>query len=210
MLFYGALRSLGVDVDVRHPDDDLSGYKVVVAPAIQLVGPERAANLARAAERARLVVGPRTGYRTPTGRVHEDGQPGPLRHTLGCSLLNFDALRPGLTVHAGGHRVETWAESYRQTGGSAETIYDDGPLAGQPAVVLHGNARTIGAWSPTLVAEVLIRALTEAGVPVTPVPDGVRIARRGDLVVRMNFNETPLTLPDGAALGPVSFDVRTR
>ena len=27
MLFYQALRSLGVDVDVRHPDADLSGYR---------------------------------------------------------------------------------------------------------------------------------------------------------------------------------------
>src|SRR3712207_6899103 len=26
-----------------------------------------------------LVFGPRTAYRTPTGRVHEEGQPGPLR-----------------------------------------------------------------------------------------------------------------------------------
>ena len=33
MLFYSALRSLGVDVDIRHPDHDLSGYDVIVAPA---------------------------------------------------------------------------------------------------------------------------------------------------------------------------------
>ena len=26
MLFYGVLRSLGVDVDIRHADHDLSGY----------------------------------------------------------------------------------------------------------------------------------------------------------------------------------------
>src|SRR4051812_24372767 len=38
MLFYTALRELGVDVDVRHPDHDLSGYDLVVAPAIQLMG----------------------------------------------------------------------------------------------------------------------------------------------------------------------------
>ena len=32
MLFYTALRSLGVDVDVRHPDHDLSGAPRTVVP----------------------------------------------------------------------------------------------------------------------------------------------------------------------------------
>jgi beta-galactosidase len=213
MLFYGALRGLGVDVDVRHPDDDLSGYKLVVAPALQIVGPERAANVARVAQEAILVVGPRTAYRTPTGRVHEDGQPGPLRPTLGCSLLNFDSLRPGLTVRAapGDHVVATWAESYRVVAPEAQTLvaYDDGPLAGQAAVVRNGNAVTIGAWSASLIGQVLAELLTEAGIAVTPLPDGVRIARRGNLVTRLNFTQDSVTLPDGSELGPVSFDIRS-
>ena len=78
----------------------------------------------------------------------------------------------------------------------------------QAAVVRHGNTRTIGAWSPPLITEVLARTLTEAGVAITALPDGVRIARRGDLVIRMNFNQHPVAMPDGTELGPVSFDVR--
>src|SRR5690606_35456929 len=111
MLFYSALRSLGIDVDIRHPDHDLSGYALIVAPALQLMGKERADHLASYANETRLVFGPRTAYRTPTGRVQEDGQPGPLRDLVGQRLLNFDGLRPGLFVHAGGCEVETWAES---------------------------------------------------------------------------------------------------
>ena len=38
MLFYSALRELGVDVDVRHPEHDLVGYDLIVTPALQLVG----------------------------------------------------------------------------------------------------------------------------------------------------------------------------
>ena len=101
MLFYQVLRSLGVDVDVRHADADLSGYSLIVAPALQLMGDERARHLTEAASTARLVFGPRTAYRTPTGRVHEDGQPGPLRDYAGLHLLNFDGLRPGLGVQVG-------------------------------------------------------------------------------------------------------------
>jgi beta-galactosidase len=207
MLFYGALRGLGVDVDVRHPDHDLTGYAVVVAPALQMVGAERAAHLTATAAGAALVVGPRTAYRTPTGMVHDDGQPGPLRELLGCTLRNFDGLRPGLTVRVGEHVVETWAEGYGLVGGEATHRYADGPLAGEAAVVRHGNATTIGAWSAGVVGEVLAGVLAERGVPTTPLPEGVRLARRGGSVTAMNFNEAPATLRDGTTLGAVSFEV---
>jgi beta-galactosidase len=208
MLFYAALRSLGVDVDIRHPDHDLTGYDVIVAPALQLMGEERARQLASYADASRLLFGPRTAYRTPTGRVHEDGQPGPLRDLVGHRLLNFDGMRPGLTVHVGGHVVETWAESYDPIDAEVLVTYDDGPLAGQAAVVRKGNAISVGAWSQTLLASLLTQVLTEAGVPVTPLPEGVRVSRRGDTEIWMNFNQEPATLPDGATIGPVSFELR--
>ncbi|HEY7036756.1 MAG TPA: beta-galactosidase [Thermomicrobiales bacterium] len=208
MLFYGGLRALGVDVDIRHPDHDLSGYDVIVAPALQLMGEDRARHLASYAAMSRLVFGPRTAYRTPTGRVHEDGQPGPLRGLVGHRLLNFDGMRPGLTVRAGGHLVETWAESYEPAGAEVLVTYDDGPLTGQAAVTRHGNAFSVGAWSETLLGSVLAQVLTEAGVAVTPLPEGVRVSRRGGSEVWMNFNPEPATLPDGATIGPVSFRFR--
>jgi beta-galactosidase len=208
MVFYSALRSLGVDVDVRHPEHDLSGYDVIVAPALQIVGEERAAHLARAAEQALFLAGPRTAYRTPTGRVHEDGQPGPLRPLLGCTLRNVDAMRPGLTCHAAGHEVGIWAESYSLQGGEALIRYDDGPQAGEAAVVRHGNAVTLGAWSPPLIRQVLGSLLAERGTPHALLPDGVRVSRRGATEVWMNFNEFGVTLDDGQELGPVSWHVR--
>ncbi len=208
MLFYQALRALGVDVDIRHPDMDLSGYAVIVAPALQLMSAERAERLARYASTARMVFGPRTAYRTPTGRVHEDGQPGPLRPLLGCSLLNFDGMRDGLVVHVGQHEVRHWAENYRLTTGIASHRYTDGPLAGTAAVVQNGTVTTIGAWSPSVINEILRQVLTEAGVPIIFLPEGVRIARRGNYDVWFNFNPHPVILPDGSELGPVSFDIR--
>ena len=210
MLFYSALRSLGIDVDIRHPDSDLSGYQLVVAPALQLMSQERARHLAEVGRSARLVFGPRTAYRTPTGRVHEDGQPGPLRDLLGLRLLNFDGMRPGLNTHVGTHLVETWAESYEPSGGEVVHTYADGPLTGQAAVVRHGNVTIIGAWSSPLVTEVLAGLLAELQIPTVDLPDGVRVARRGDITTWMNFNLEPANLPDGTSLGPVSFELRTR
>ena len=212
LLFYGALRGLGVDVAIRHPDHDLApdDYRLVVAPALQVVGPERAARLAEVAERSLLLLGPRTAFRTPTGRVHEDGQPGPLRPLAGYDLLQFDGIRPDLDdTRVGPHPVDIWAESYRPHPGTATLhAYTAGPLAGEAAVVRKGSVVALGAWSPSLVTEVLTNLLAEAGVPTVALPEGVRVSRRGNLALWSNFNQADATLPDGSRLGPVSFEVR--
>jgi beta-galactosidase len=118
-------------------------------------------------------------------------------------------MRPGLAVQVGEHAVETWAESYEPLGGAATHTYADGPLAGQAAVVRHGNVITVGAWSASLVKEILGGLLAELEIPTTELPDGVRVARRGAVTTWMNFNLEPVTLADGTALGPVSFQLRT-
>jgi hypothetical protein len=51
--------------------------------------------------------------------------------------------------------------------------------------------------------------LGELDIPTTELPDGVRVARRGDITTWMNFNLEPVTLADSTALGPVSFQQRT-
>jgi beta-galactosidase len=155
-----------------------------------------------------LIFGPRTAYRTPTGRVHEVGQPGPLRDLLGLLLLNFDGIPDGARVGIGRHAATIWAEGYRATSGTATQHYDDGPLAGQAAVIRNGTATTIGAWSATLIAEVLEDALQRAGIGTMTLPDGVRVSRRGSHEVWQNFNTDVAATPDGARIAPVSFLIR--
>jgi beta-galactosidase len=205
MLFYSALRSLGVNVDIRHPDSDLTGYRVIVAPAVQLMSDQRAAHLAAYAASAELVFGPRTAYRTMTGRVHEDGQPGPLRTLLGLVLLNFDGIPNGETVSVGIHQATIWVESYRPTTGTATHTYDSGPLAGQAAVVRNGTATTIGAWNGSLIVDVLEEVLQRAAIPTQRLPEQLRVSRRGTIELWANFDTQPATMPDGGRLGPVSY-----
>jgi beta-galactosidase len=205
LLFYSALRSLGVDVDVRHPDDDLAGYRLIVAPALQIVDEARAERFIEVGRNAFMVFGPRTAVRTASGRVHESGQPGPLRPQLGCSLLNVDGMRPGLTVLAGGHAVETWAESFRVLDGDALVRYDDGPLAGDAAVVRKECAVTIGAWSPGLIRATLRDVLAEAGIAMQDLAPGVRYSCRGNREIWLNFNQFPVTIRESLSLDPVSY-----
>jgi len=215
--YYGALRSLGQDVDIVHPDHDLSGYDVIVAPALTLMTPARAAHLQDAARHARIVFGPRTAYRTPSGRTPEDGQPGVLRDLLGVRLQNFDSLRPGLhvTVTASSEdssgqpvaaQAHTWTESYRLAGAQATHAYADGPLAGQPAVTRHGNVTVIGAHSEALIRSVLSAELAAAGLPQQDLPEGVRVSRRSGVTLLQNWTDDTVHLA-GRTLAPISFTV---
>jgi beta-galactosidase len=209
LLFYSAVRSLGVDVDIRHPDSDLSGYRLIVAPALQLMPDSRAAHLASYARSAELIFGPRTAYRTRSGRVYEEGQPGPLRNLTGYRLLNFDGIPEGTTVAIGEYTATTWAESYQPMTGKATHGYTDGPLAGTAAVIQHGNVTSIGAWSEPLITDLLQAALTRLGIPSQRLPEGVRVSRRGRYEVWTNFTEQ-LAEVNAMRLEPVSYSIRER
>lgn len=207
MLFYAALRGLGIDVDIRHPDADLARYRLIVAPAIQLIDGTRAARLARAARHARMVFGPRTGFRDLNGNVHPGGQPGPLADLLGCRMMNFDAMPPMVSVTAGGHRVEMWAESYQTITGEPVIAYDDGPLSGMTAVVRNGSCLTIGAWSRSLVDELLVSELRAVGIEPLQLPDGLRRVSLGNRSIWLNFTDRRQRTPSGLDLDPVSWRI---
>lgn len=212
LTYYRALRRLGLDVDLAHPDSDLSAYAVVVAPAITLMSKERAAHWQATAQRGvRFVCGPRTAFRTPGGMTWDEGQFGPLSPALGARLLQYDSLRPGLTqLVVGQHReysAHSWAESYRLAGAEALCAYRAGPLDGEAAVIRHGPFTVIGAHSEDLILDVLEKVVQEAGVSTERLPEGVRLTRRAGKVLVQNWNPREAPYRD-TILPPVSFEVR--
>ena len=74
-------------------------------------------------------------------------------------------------------------------------------------MVRHGNAVN-GAWSPSLIRDVLGGLLVERGIPHSALPDGVRVSRRGETEIWMNFNGSAVVLADGQTLEPVSWQIR--
>ena len=206
--YYRALRSLGSDVDILHPDSDLSGYALIVAPALTLMTPQRARHLEAAAAHTRLVFGPRTAFRTATGRTPESGQFGELSSLIGAELLHYDSLGPGMTqkVAAQGeafHFAAGWAESYETRGAQVLYRYHGGPLNGEAAVIQHGNVTVTGAHSQSLVTELLEGQLISAQLRPTRLPEGVRLSRRGGVTLLQNWNDQAVTW-QGRTLEPVS------
>jgi beta-galactosidase len=110
-----------------------------------------------------------------------------------------------MQVQVDGEDVSIWAESYRTTTASASFAYDDGPMAGEAAVVRNGSVLSVGALSPLLIARVLAQVVTEAGIPAVALDEGVRVSRRGDIEIWMNFNDDSVRTPGGQEIPPVSF-----
>jgi beta-galactosidase len=113
-----------------------------------------------------------------------------------------------MTVSAGNHTVEIWAESYHLNEATSQVDYTSGPMKGLPAVAVNGNVTTIGAWSPTLVVDVLEGVLKDAKIASRRLPEGVRVTKHGDVRVWMNFTEEEVALAGGPSIGPISYAIQ--
>ncbi len=188
LAFYGALRSLGIDVDIAHPDRDLSAYRLAIGPSLYLMSEERAAALRDWVEGGgRLLVGPRSGAKTSTNLAHAPA-PGPLRALSGVRIDRVDALRPGVGAQVafeaelGGATRDyaTWADLLEpEEGTDVLARYLEPAYGGAAALtrraVGEGACLTLGAWGgPELLRDVLGALLAELGAGVTPMPEGVR------------------------------------
>jgi beta-galactosidase len=190
---YTALHRLGVTVDIVSPDADLSGYRLVVAPALYLVTDAQADNLTGfVAAGGSALVTFYSGIVDEDDRVRLGGYPGAFRDLLGVRVEEFVPLPPGTTVglHAAnglsaGATGTLWTERLHLAGAEAVAHYTDGALPGVPALTRnrHGDGT---AWylacapDPDTYREMLGTIAGHAHVTaVGPAGDGlVEVIRR--------------------------------
>ncbi|TFC46376.1 beta-galactosidase [Cryobacterium shii] len=133
---YAALHRLGVTVDIVAPGTDLSGYRLVVAPALYLVSDAEADNLtAYVAAGGHALVTFFSGIVDEDDRVRPGGYPGAFRGLLGVTVEEFSPLLPGHVVGLdSGASASLWTERLRSTGAEVIARYRGGPLPGTPAI----------------------------------------------------------------------------
>ena len=96
-LYYAALHRANVAVDLVEPTGDLGRYKLVVAPMLQIVTPEIAANLKDfVATGGTFVTTLFSGYCDECAVITEQPLPGELRALLGIRVKEFDPFAEGL------------------------------------------------------------------------------------------------------------------
>jgi beta-galactosidase len=203
LTYYMTLRELGLDVAISHPRFDLSRYKVVLAPALNLVDESLATHLSDYVKQGgQLVMGPRSGFKTLSNRVHTPA-PGPLTQLMGVKITKVDALRSGYTefvaikfVKKGGRKklsYTIWADLLTPTTAKVLATYESDAYKNVAAVTEQkhgqGSCLTIGMWADVAGLRVLLSPVLErAGIETLELPEGVRVTRRANKTYLLNFN----------------------
>ena len=181
-----SLTDAGVGVDFAHPEDDLTGYDLILVPTLYTVTDAAASRLKEAVEGgATALVTYFSGIVDEFDHVRLGGYPGSYRDLLGIRVEEFLPLREheGVTL-SNGWTADVWTEHLHLDGAEAVAHYLDGPAQEVPAVTRH----TVGQGSAWYVAtrldrdggDALVALLLEAaGVePIARVRPGVEATRR--------------------------------
>ncbi len=197
--WYAAFRRYGVDLDFVGPDSDLSGYALVALPQSMIITPDLAEKLKNCT--AKLLIGARSGSKTPDMHTPEGLAPGLLSDLTGLRVLRVESL-PDLAAE----RVRlTNGETHGFTGWREIVETDQDVIArfespyrdGSPAAVRSARA-TYLAMIPRkgLLHAIVAETLDWAGVIGSDLGPDVRITRRGDLTFAFNFGDVAVTLPE--------------
>lgn len=190
--YYHALRKISQSVDIVSPYAPLDGYKLVVAPGLNLIPKELAGHLAEYVKNGgHLVLGPRSGMKDEFNALLTQRQPGYLSEAAGARVEQYYALENAAPVSGawGTGEATIWAEQLKTLAADAEVLLKYGTSNGwldeQPAAV----TRSFGKGRITIIATVLDEKLMATAAEwmtaksgVTPVfgavPEGVEVCRR--------------------------------
>ncbi|HTZ57970.1 MAG TPA: beta-galactosidase [Acidobacteriaceae bacterium] len=192
MSFYRPLRQMTQAVDLVAPDAPLDEYKLVEAPALNLLSEAVAQHLIDYVKQGgNLVLGPRSGMKDTYSALYTDRQPGPLAGLLGAHVEEFYALENPVPLSGdiGSGTSHVWAEFLTPSDPQTQVLLrygtSNGWLNGQPAVVTRkagkGSITYVGGWlDDGLMAKLTASWVQTSRVQpiVVNVPDGVEVCRR--------------------------------
>ena len=210
--FYRPLELGAQAIDIISPDAPLEAYRLVVAPALNVLSRSQAERLADYIRRGgHLVLGPRSGMKDPYNALWPQGQPGPLAELVGARVEQFYALEQpvGVAGEIGAGRATVWAEALRAQSPDTRVVMRygnaNGWLEGQAAVLTRrigeGSVTYIGAWlDATLLRKMTERWLAVAAVKpiIAGVPSDIEVCERTGngkkLWIVINHGDSPQTV----------------
>jgi beta-galactosidase len=206
--YYRALLSLGMQPDIVYPGQPLDRYRLVIAPTAHLAGEDRAQLLHEyVAQGGTLLLGIRSGFKTPSNLVTSAPLPGALRDLVGASVRDWHALPPDVGYDLAENllglagRVDVWAEALAPDPEAQVLVaYSSGPFAGRAALTMHpvgaGQVCYAGFYPTPVQAQGLVAYLAQSlDLPyLVGLPAGMLAVRRGSALVLLNFTDAPQTL----------------
>jgi len=209
--YYRHLFDANLTADFARPGDDLSSYKLVLAPSVYLVSDEAAENIASFVDAGgTLVMSFFSGIVDPFEHIRLGGYPQPFRRMLGLEVVDWLPLADGQEVKlkfADGSqsRADLWSELVTPEGAEVLARFSGAPLDGHAAVTSHafGQGRAIYIATrpePAAMARILRDASARAGVkPALEAPPGVSALRRSgprsSLLFLLNHRDVHVEVP---------------
>ncbi|GCE12176.1 beta-galactosidase [Tengunoibacter tsumagoiensis] len=194
--YYRALWKENIAVDIISPDTDLTPYKLVVAPLMNMVSAEQGAAIEAYVANGGLFV---TSYFS--GVVNEKtlawlgGYPGPLRKTLGIWVEEYDPLEPdmantivvpeGSPLAAGRYSARLWCDLLHLEGARALASFGEDFYAGYPAITEHQFGKGRAFYVATRPEEALLSSLLtslrndlQLAHPIISATEGIELVQR--------------------------------
>jgi len=188
--FYKPLEDFAQSVDVIQADADLSSYKFVVAPSLNVISTDLAERLSAYVKAGgHLLLGPRSGMKNEYNALNPERQPGPLASSLGGHVDQYYALDGDVAIGEK-QTANVWAEDLMPTAADTRTDLrygktDGGWVDDRPAMISRSLGKGTISYLGTLpndatMSRVLTSEARVAGVePIWKVlPEGVELCRR--------------------------------
>ena len=219
--YYAGLRPIAQSVDILPPTANLSSYKLVVAPGLNVLSDAAAKNLADYVRAGgHLVLGQRSAMKDDDNGLQSERQPGPLGELLGGRVEQYYALIDPVPVEGqwGTGESPFWAELLSIKDKDTDVLLrygkSNGWLDGQPAAITRrvGNGRItyIGAWLDPKTMENAVKWMAKTSAVATPlpnVPNGVEVSvrqgTRGMVYILVNLSKQSQTIALPSAMNDV-------
>lgn len=203
-LFHSALHDRNIAVDFVRPGEDLSQYKLVIAPSLQLLSGAEADNLKLYVQNGGTLVATfNTGLLDEHHIAPDNGYPHDLTDLFGMEVTEFDPVpseeENHLTFRGGSfhvshlHPARIWCDIIEPNGCQVLATYAKDFYAGKAAMTCNefglGKAIYIGTMSQQSFYYDLISWLQKmVGIlPLLKVPDTVEVSMRQSAGTRIYF-----------------------
>ena len=192
-------KSFGAPTDIVYEQDDLSSYKVVIAPAYELVDSALVRKWRNYVQQGgNLVLTVRTGVKNRWGHLFHSGWAGPIYPLIDATISDFDQLQPNtkgkIEYNSNRYTWNIWADLVTANKPENEKAhYIDQFYAGKAAVVKNqigkGTVTYIGVdtGDSELEREVLRTVYEQAGATTENYPEGVYVQWRDGFWVAVNY-----------------------
>jgi beta-galactosidase len=213
-LFYNALHNRNIQVDFCRPTEDLSKYKLVIAPSLHLLAGGEADLLKLYVQNGGTLVSTfNTGLVDEHCIAPDSGYPHDLTDVFGMQVMEFDPLSPDEENHltfkgafptSHLHPAKVWCDLIEPKECQVLATYSKDFYAGTPAMTMNnfglGKAIYVGTMSHQYFYDDLVIWLRQLSnvPPLLKVPDTVEVSMRkkGDMKVffLLNHQHSPVRI----------------